>query len=137
MVESIAHDARARDARGASTYRHPLPVRIAHWINVLALAILLMSGLQIFNAHPALYWGEASDFARPVFRVYDERSDTGRPVGITSLFAWRFETTGVLGSSTRDGQPAYRAFPAWLTIPTGYRTSQRDGCGISFSPGSS
>jgi thiosulfate reductase cytochrome b subunit len=118
MDESIANNARALDARGARVYRHPLPVRIAHWINVLALAILLMSGLQIFNAHPALYWGEASDFARPVFRVHDERSDAGRPVGITSLFAWRFETTGVLGWSTHDGQSAYRAFPAWLTIPS-------------------
>jgi cytochrome b subunit of formate dehydrogenase len=37
--------------------RHTLATRITHWTNVLALAILLMSGLQIFNAHPALYWG--------------------------------------------------------------------------------
>ena len=41
-------------------YRHTLPVRIMHWINVVALTILLMSGLQIFNAHPALYWGKSS-----------------------------------------------------------------------------
>jgi cytochrome b subunit of formate dehydrogenase len=30
-----------------------------HWINVTAIVILLMSGLQIFNAHPALYRGKA------------------------------------------------------------------------------
>jgi len=47
-------------------YRHTALVRITHWINVLCLAVLLMSGLQIFNAHPALYWGEASDFDRPM-----------------------------------------------------------------------
>ncbi len=41
-------------------YRHPIPVRIMHWGNVLFLAILLMSGLNIFNAHPALYWGKSS-----------------------------------------------------------------------------
>ena len=41
-------------------YRHSLAVRILHWINVIALAILLMSGLQIFNAHPALNWGISS-----------------------------------------------------------------------------
>jgi thiosulfate reductase cytochrome b subunit len=31
-----------------------------HWINALAFVLLLMSGLQIFNAHPALYWGQSS-----------------------------------------------------------------------------
>ena len=39
-------------------YRHRLPVRVMHWINVVCLTILLMSGLGIFNAHPALYWGQ-------------------------------------------------------------------------------
>ena len=42
-------------------YRHRLPVRISHWLNVPCLLILIMSGLQIFNAHPALYWGDRSD----------------------------------------------------------------------------
>jgi thiosulfate reductase cytochrome b subunit len=46
-------------------YRHPLFVRIVHWINALCLLVLLMSGLQILNAHPALYWGQISTFERP------------------------------------------------------------------------
>src|SRR5688572_17133941 len=33
-------------------YRHKLPVRLGHWLNVVCLFILIMSGLQIFNAHP-------------------------------------------------------------------------------------
>ena len=41
-------------------YRHTLPVRIMHWINVIALTVLFMSGLNIFSAHPALYWGHSS-----------------------------------------------------------------------------
>ena len=40
--------------------RHSLITRVTHWINVVAMAGLLMSGLQIFCAHPTLYWGEAS-----------------------------------------------------------------------------
>src|SRR5215510_14893396 len=58
-------------ARPASTqtlervYRHRLPVRISHWLNIPILIILLMSGLQIFNAHPALYWGDRSDRDQP------------------------------------------------------------------------
>jgi cytochrome b subunit of formate dehydrogenase len=34
--------------------RHALALRLSHWINGLCLLVLLMSGLQIFNAHPAL-----------------------------------------------------------------------------------
>lgn len=40
--------------------RHAWPVRLTHWINAAALLLLLMSGLQIFNAHPSLYWGDSS-----------------------------------------------------------------------------
>ena len=39
--------------------RHALSTRLWHWINVLAVVILFMSGLNISNAHPRLYWGEA------------------------------------------------------------------------------
>lgn len=39
-------------------YRHTRIVRITHWINALCFLLLLMSGLQIFNAHPRLYWGQ-------------------------------------------------------------------------------
>ena len=46
----------AADAREI-VYRHNAVVRITHWINALCLVLLLMSGLEIFNAHPALYWG--------------------------------------------------------------------------------
>lgn len=46
-------------------YRHPLPVRLTHWVNALCMLVLLMSGLQILNAHPALYWGDISTFDHP------------------------------------------------------------------------
>lgn len=43
-----------------SYYRHSLPVRVMHWLNAAFLIIMLMTGLNIFNAHPALYIGETS-----------------------------------------------------------------------------
>jgi thiosulfate reductase cytochrome b subunit len=49
-----------------AVYRHPLLVRVTHWINALCLLVLLLSGLQILNAHPALYWGNASNFSNPL-----------------------------------------------------------------------
>ncbi len=42
----------------ASVYRHTRVTRVTHWINVVCLTLLLMSGLQILNAHPMLYWGQ-------------------------------------------------------------------------------
>ena len=44
-------------APGTSVLRHPLATRIWHWINAVAVVILLGSGLGISNAHPRLYWG--------------------------------------------------------------------------------
>jgi Ni/Fe-hydrogenase b-type cytochrome subunit len=38
--------------------RHAFGTRIWHWINALSLAIMFMSGLNISNAHPHLYWGQ-------------------------------------------------------------------------------
>lgn len=37
--------------------RHALSTRLWHWLNALCLAVLFMSGLNISNAHPRLYWG--------------------------------------------------------------------------------
>lgn len=50
-------------------YRHRLWVRLTHWINVVCMTVLLMSGLQIFNAHPALYWGNTSNFDHPLLAI--------------------------------------------------------------------
>jgi thiosulfate reductase cytochrome b subunit len=50
--------------------RHTAAVRVMHWINVVTLTILLMSGLQIFNAHPILNWGQQSyDGSPPFFQL--------------------------------------------------------------------
>ncbi|UYY76165.1 cytochrome b/b6 domain-containing protein [Sphingomonas sp. R1] len=39
-------------------YRHRLVTRLWHWVNAIALLIMVGSGLMIFNAHPRLYWGQ-------------------------------------------------------------------------------
>jgi thiosulfate reductase cytochrome b subunit len=100
-------------------YRHALAVRIMHWINAIALVLMLMSGLQIFNAHPALYVGDSSYSGRPAGLEIGAREDAqGRPVGYTRLFGHEFDTTGVLGLSTHDARMYAQAFPSWLTIPS-------------------
>ncbi len=97
-------------------YRHHLPIRVMHWINVVCMTILLMSGLNIFNAHPALYWGRESTFADPWVRIGGRDTSQG-PIGVTRIAGREFVTTGVLGLSAVDGRPTARAFPSWATIP--------------------
>ncbi len=99
-------------------YRHAFVVRVTHWVGVLSLVILVMSGLQIFNAHPALYAGQASDFARPVASIGTEQRN-GREIGATEVFGHTFNTTGFLGLSGKEDDDEH-AFPAWLTLP-GYQ----------------
>ncbi len=43
-------------------YRHTIVTRVTHWIWAVSLFFLMLTGLQIFNAHPALYVGEQSGF---------------------------------------------------------------------------
>ncbi len=102
-------------------YRHRLPVRIMHWVNVVAFIALLGSGLMIFNAHPTLYWGPQSygDVTK-VLQIGAVQSG-GSLRGVTRVFDRPFDTTGVLGVAEGvHGGTARYAFPHWATIPSTY-----------------
>lgn len=113
----MAHTSAPTDGGPYLFFRHPLAIRLAHWINVVCLTVLLMSGLQIFNAHPALYWGSASTFDTPALAITSDEA-AGKARGIVTLGGLTVDTTGVLGLSTANGRPAERAFPAWSTLPS-------------------
>jgi thiosulfate reductase cytochrome b subunit len=99
-------------------YRHKLVVRLTHWLNALALFVLLGSGLNIFNAHPQLYWGAKGDeYDKPILAIQAIDTATG-PQGVTSIGPWHFNTTGVLGWSKVAGVDTARAWPSWITIPS-------------------
>jgi thiosulfate reductase cytochrome b subunit len=106
--------------------RHSLAVRLMHWINVLSLTILLMSGLMIFNAHPSLDWGKQSYSGKPSWLSISAREGSnGQLMGITSIAGHEFVTTGLLGvSADAKGEPDNVAFPRWMTIPSGYSLSE-------------
>ncbi|SES41414.1 cytochrome b/b6 domain-containing protein [Rhizobium sp. NFR03] len=98
--------------------RHSLTVRLSHWLNVLAMTVLLFSGLQIFNAHPSLYWGQYGADDDPAVLALQAVDDNGALKGVTRIGSLSFDTTGVLGVSTVDGEPIARGFPAWITLPS-------------------
>ena len=99
--------------------RHSALVRVCHWVNALCFLILLMSGLQIFNAHSSLSWGAATDFEHPFLSFSAKENDNGDvTAGETTLFGHTFDTTGLFGASRgSDGEMEERGFPSWATLP--------------------
>ena len=51
-TQPVVDSASGVDAPPREAVIHPLYVRITHWINALALAIMIGSGWQIYNAAP-------------------------------------------------------------------------------------
>lgn len=108
--------AAARKPKKVLVARHSVAVRVTHWINAIALLFLLLSGLQIFNAHPELYWGQQSDFGHG-WLAMGAYSSGGQLHGVTKVGPAIFHTTGFLGASKEHGVWSARGFPDWLTIP--------------------
>ena len=76
-------------------YRQFAWTRITHWIWAVSLFFLLLTGLQIFNAHPALYIGDQSgfQFQNHVLVISQERvGEAWR--GYTEILGAKFDTDG-------------------------------------------
>ena len=124
--EPVMSEIRAADSstpvrrpRPLLVFRHTRVTRLTHWINLFCVAVLLMSGLQIFNAHPALYWGQSgADADRPLFEIGADDSGDGPPAGFARIGSSTFKTTGILGvSRNASGEFVQRGFPRWVTLP--------------------
>lgn len=117
--------ARSNAVRGPSNkpqreviYRHTVLVRLTHWINALAIFILVGSGLNIFNAHPQLYWGQKGSELDTPFLALQALDGVDGLRGRTVIGPLQFDTTGVLGVSREAGQLVPRGWPDWVTIPS-------------------
>lgn len=110
--------------------RHRLSTRIWHWINAVAVFVMLMSGLMIFNAHPRLYWGHYGANADHAWLQIGSTADKG----MLQIGAVRIETTGILGRwKDADGIVQRRAFPGWATLPSRYSLSAARRWHLSFA----
>ncbi|MBC7505011.1 MAG: cytochrome b/b6 domain-containing protein [Sandarakinorhabdus sp.] len=103
-------------------HRHALAVRVTHWVNALAIFFLLMTGFNIFNAHPMLYWGNyGADAAlgpdRPWLAIGS--TNDAAPKGMIRIGELTVITTGILGvSNSKAGAPQAIAYPHWATFPS-------------------
>jgi thiosulfate reductase cytochrome b subunit len=109
-----------RAAPGELVKRHRLATRIWHWINALAVFVMLMSGLMIFNAHPRLYWGQYGANADPAWLSVGSTETSG----FVEIAGVKIGTTGLIGHwRNSEGEVKRRAFPGWATIPSYYSLS--------------
>ena len=99
-------------------YRHAFLVRLTHWVNALTIFVLVGSGLNIFNAHPQLYWGQKGSELDTPFLALQALDGPGGMRGQTVIGAFHLDTTGFLGVSRQGGELAARGWPEWLTIPS-------------------
>lgn len=128
--------------------RHRLSTRLWHWLNVVTVLVLLMSGLMILNAHPRLYWGHYGanfdpawlEFRQPFpgWATIPSSYDLGGARRWHLAFAWVFAVSTALylllsllnGHARRDLLPRRGELRpghlwqdirdhAWLRFPTG------------------
>ena len=112
--------ARPAKVKGPLIKRQSIWTRVTHWVWVICLFFLLLTGLQIFNAHPTLYLGQQSgfEFENSILSMHAERLPDGSIAGYTTLWGNKFDTTGLFGYSGPENRPQVRGFPAWMTIPS-------------------
>lgn len=103
------------DEKGPLVRRQTFWTRATHWSWAVCLFFLMLTGLQIFNAHPSLHMGNESgfDYDNAFFEI--GALQVGDEIhGYTDLFGYRFDTTGFLGVQGDTVQ----AIPSALTIPS-------------------
>jgi thiosulfate reductase cytochrome b subunit len=123
-AEAVAVDPHAdRPLPGGRTdvWRHPATVRLGHSLNVVAVVVLLMSGLNILAAHPHLYWGVRSTFAEPWLNtptvpdwlLIPQGRNLAEARNWHFLFAWVFVINGLvyLAWSLASGRFGRRLWP--------------------------
>lgn len=126
--------------------RHALTTRIWHWLNVVALVVLFMSGLNISNAHRFLYWGDygfdpkdawAAVMRFPAWATIPQRYDLAEARNWHNLAAWLFALSLLamwaaslinrhfwrdIATSPREWTPA-----AWLRAVRSHFSGEEDG----------
>ena len=119
LGETMSQASELPVTRGPLIYRQSVWTRVTHWVWAICLFFLLLTGLQIFNAHPALYIGQESGFEyeNAILEIGAINTPEG-PRGRTTLFGNSFDTTGVLGMSGDAARPTFTAFPGAVTIPS-------------------
>ena len=122
-------------AGGRLAFRHRLSTRVWHWLNVLVVFAMLMSGLMIFNAHPRLYWGEYG--ANPDRRHVWKSAVAESWVSFASAACVSRPPACSVTGSDANGQTQRQRFSRLGNHSFHVRPGDGRAAGISFLPGRS
>jgi thiosulfate reductase cytochrome b subunit len=94
---------------GSLPVRHPILVRLTHWLTALAFLALLLTGGEILLSHPRFYWGETGNVnMRPWLTLHVPSSRDTVPTGYGYVLP------------DQNGWSRYLHFEAaWLLVATG------------------
>lgn len=143
-----------------ATLRHARVVRVTHWLTVLAVFALVLSGVELVLSHPRFYWGESGNvnipplFSLPVPSsrgtvptgydyVLDDQNGWSRSLHFQA--AWLVIVTGLVyvsaavrsGHLRRDLLPdaADRSWPALrASVVAHLRPGATAGSAASYNP---
>ena len=73
---------------GSKVIVHPLTVRITHWLNALAMVIMIMSGWRIYNSEPILPFH--FPIALTLGGSFDGSVDLHNEDGLAGALQWHF-----------------------------------------------
>ena len=110
MADSVlVPNSRSRDPAAAAS-RHPIVVRVTHWITTVCFLALLVSGVEILISHPRFYWGESgSVLTPPLFELPIPASRSSVPTNYRYVLP------------DQNGWSRYLHFQAaWLVVITGF-----------------
>ena len=126
-ASSVSHRSATAPGRAGRrvVLRHSLVVRLTHWMGALAMCVLLVSGLEIFKAFPALYFGDTGyETSGAVFEVGADTLTDGTSAGWLRIGSHRWIAPGFISGvlrppSSRDltaSQSWHRFFSRVLII---------------------
>jgi len=106
-------------AAGSDQYRHPLSVRLWHWLSAAAISLLLFTGFNILNVHPRLYWGEVGNESTvPVAALLSTAAGGPDPKTLPApaalqLGRYTWDVTGLLGVAQDTGADGMYFLLVW------------------------
>jgi len=109
-AQLLGPQGRAKDTDSQTLeLRHPVFVRVTHWLTTLAFLALLVTGVEILISHPRFYWGETGNVhTTPLFTLRIPSSRGTVPTGYGYVLP------------DQNGWSRYLHFEsAWIAVLTG------------------
>ena len=104
-------------------HKHPLPIRVTHWINFPVLLVMMWSGALIYWAND-IYW---PPIPSAVYEALDIKQRLADGLAYHFVFMWIFTLNGVIYVSYLLASGKWRTlFPTWRSFPDAWQVILHD-----------